>query len=64
MYAEAYVSPETKKNVENMIADVVGVYRKRLENTEWLSEATRQKAIEKLDNLTVRVGYPEDWSLL
>lgn len=63
MYAEAYVSPETKKNVENMIADVVAVYRKRLENTEWLSEATRQKAIEKLDNLTVRVGYPEDWSL-
>lgn len=63
MYVEAYVSPETKTELEAIIEDVLAVYRRRLENNDWLTDATRAKAIEKLDNLKVRVAYPDDWSL-
>ena len=62
MYSDAYVTEETKANVEAIIDGVVTVYRGRLENCDWLSEETRQMALRKLDNLTVRVAYPDDWS--
>ncbi|MCZ0863413.1 M13-type metalloendopeptidase [Methanocorpusculum vombati] len=63
MYADAYVQPKTKQDVEELITKVVAVYRERLQNTSWLGEDTRKKAIEKLDALKVRVAYPDDWSL-
>lgn len=62
MYSDAYVTEETKANVESMIDGIVTVYRKRLENNGWLSAETKRMALRKLDNLTVRVAYPNDWS--
>ncbi|MEG2297494.1 MAG: M13 family metallopeptidase, partial [Clostridium sp.] len=62
MFAENYVSPDTKQTVEDVITEVVAIYKKRLSATEWLGKETRAKAIEKLDNLRVRVAYPDDWS--
>ncbi|MEG0050448.1 MAG: M13 family metallopeptidase, partial [Clostridia bacterium] len=62
MYTENYVSPETKKDVENVIAQVVKIYKARLSNTQWLGEKTREQAILKLDHLRIRVAYPDDWS--
>ncbi|MEG2388567.1 MAG: M13 family metallopeptidase [Clostridia bacterium] len=62
MFAENYLSPETKENVENLIGEVVAIYKNRLAKSEWLGKETREKAIEKLDNLRVRVAYPDDWS--
>ncbi|MEG1196640.1 MAG: M13 family metallopeptidase, partial [Clostridia bacterium] len=62
MYAENYVSPETKKAVEDIIAQVVEIYKARLSNMQWLGEKTREQAITKLDHLRVRVAYPDDWS--
>ena len=61
LYVERYLSPETKADVEALIAQVVETYHKRLSAASWLGERTRKKAIEKLDALTVRVGYPSSW---
>ena len=63
MYAETYVSAETKAAVTDIINDAVAVFRERLQANEWRGEETRARAIEKLDALKVRVGAPDDWSL-
>lgn len=63
MYVENYVSEETKQNVTEMVDQIVGVFRQRLEQNEWLGDETKARAIEKLDNLKIRVAYPDDWSL-
>ena len=42
-----------------MVAKMVAVYKHRLENNDWLSAATREQAIVKLNNLGVQVGYPD-----
>lgn len=63
MYADAFVSPEIKEQVTQIVHDVVAVYKGRLEKIDWLSAETRQKAIEKLDAMRIRVAYPDDWSL-
>jgi len=63
MYADTYVSEKTKAEVTDIAQEVIAVYKRRLENNEWLTEETRKKAIEKLDNMKLQVAYPDDWSL-
>ena len=61
IYVEKYFSEQAKKDVEKLVSDIVAVYRKRLENNDWMSEATKKKAIEKLDLMSVKIGYPDEW---
>lgn len=63
MYCDAYVTGQTKQDVKNLINQVISFYRKRLAGESWLSAETRKKAIEKLDAITIRVAYPDDWSI-
>ena len=43
-----------------MVEKMIAVYKKRLEENEWLSDETRKKAIVKLDALGINVGYPDE----
>ena len=61
IYVEKHFSEQAKKDVEKMVSDIVSVYRKRLENNDWMSEATKKKAIEKLNSMGVKIGYPDEW---
>ena len=63
MYTDTYVSEKTKAEVTDIVQEVIAVYKRRLEQNEWLTEETRKKAIEKLDNIKLQVAYPDDWSL-
>lgn len=58
-YGQQYFGPEAKQDVIKMVHRMVGVYESRLRNNDWLSAATRQQAIKKLDNLGIQVGYPD-----
>ncbi len=57
-YGEAYFGPDAKQDVEHMVHQMINVYKQRLTNNDWLSSATRQKAVVKLDTLGIQVGYP------
>ncbi|WP_165038116.1 M13-type metalloendopeptidase [Enterococcus sp. ZJ1622] len=58
-YGKKYFGEAAKKDVEQMVEKMVAVYKKRLEENSWLSDATREKAIIKLDKLGIQVGYPD-----
>ncbi len=58
-YAKQYFGATAKHDVEHMVHQMIAVYKKRLTATTWLSPATRDKAITKLDHLGVQVGYPD-----
>lgn len=60
LYAEAYFSPKAKADVEDMVHDFIAIYKEKLQNISWMSETTKQKAIEKLNTMGVKVGYPDD----
>lgn len=59
-YAQEYFSEAEKEDVEKIVYDLLDVYRNRLENIDWLSEETKKIAIEKLDNMSVCIGYPDE----
>ena len=59
-YGRKYFGEEAKTDVTGMIDKIKNVYRGRLQQNKWLTEGTRNKAIEKLDKMKVFVGYQED----
>ncbi len=61
LYVDEMFPPEAKAKAENMIANVIAAYKKRIQNLEWMGDSTKIKAIEKLDKFTVKIGYPDKW---
>jgi putative endopeptidase len=62
IYAERYVPKKTKQDVENITKEIVEAYKKRIYNLDWMSQSTKKNAIDKLDKLSVKIGYPENWA--
>lgn len=58
-YAEKYCTPEIVADVTNMTHDIINVYRDRISKLDWMSAATKQKALLKLDTLQIQVGAPD-----
>lgn len=61
IYSERYVPKKTKEDVENITKEIIDVYKKRINNLDWMSDSTKKNAIDKLDKLTIKIGYPENW---
>ncbi|WP_251545856.1 M13 family metallopeptidase [Limosilactobacillus caecicola] len=58
-YGKKYFGPEAKADVTHMVKQMVDVYKQRLANNDWLGNATKEKAITKLNHLGIQVGYPD-----
>ncbi|WP_369085801.1 M13 family metallopeptidase [Metamycoplasma spumans] len=58
-YGETYFGKKNKENLENMIFKMINIYKARLLENDWLGQATKEKAILKLNKMEVYVGYPE-----
>src|SRR5581483_7043281 len=61
MYADRYLSPGTKAQVEAMVVNIIAAFRRRINALSWMDSATKAEAQAKLDTLYVGVGYPETW---
>lgn len=61
LYAEKYFTEEAKQNVLKMVNDIVSVYKERINNLDWMSPETKEKAINKLDKMGIKIGYPDKW---
>jgi len=61
MYAERYFPAGQKARVRAIGGEVIAALRRRVETVTWMSPATRQVALAKLDALYLGIGYPERW---
>ncbi len=61
LYVEEHFPAEAKEKAEEMIANIVTAFESRIENLEWMSEDTKEKAKQKLSTTTIKVGYPDEW---
>ncbi len=61
LYVQAKFPPEAKEKAEKMIANVIKAFQNRIKKLDWMSETTKEKAIEKLDKFTVKIAYPDEW---
>jgi putative endopeptidase len=61
LYVDAKFPPEAKEKAEKMIMNVIAAYKDRIMALDWMSPETKEKAVEKLDKFTVKIGYPDKW---
>jgi putative endopeptidase len=61
LYVSVYDESELKDRITEICEQTIDVYREMLEEEDWLTEETRKKAIEKLDNMTINAVYPDEW---
>ena len=61
LYVDEKFPAEAKAKAEKMIANVIEAYKKRIQKLDWMGESTKEKAIEKLNKFTVKIGYPDKW---
>ncbi len=58
-YGRTYFGDAARQDVRQMVQKMIDVYKKRLAQNDWLSEATKTKAILKLSKIVIKVGYPD-----
>jgi putative endopeptidase len=61
LYVEKKFPPEAKVKAEKMIKNVMLGFDKRIKALEWMSEETKEKAMEKLHKMTIKIAYPDKW---
>src|SRR6202012_3348206 len=61
LYVEKYFTPDAKKRMLDLVHNLQSVYRQRIQNLDWMSPVTKQKALAKLDAFTKKIGYTDKW---
>lgn len=61
LYVEKMFPPEAKAKAEEMIDNVMLGFEARIAQLPWMTEETKEKALEKLHKLTVKIAYPDVW---
>ncbi|WP_454832937.1 M13 family metallopeptidase [Pseudoxanthomonas wuyuanensis] len=61
MYVKVAFSPESKAKMEALVNNLGTALKARIENLEWMSDETKQKALVKQAAFTTKIGYPDKW---
>jgi putative endopeptidase len=61
LYVKKHFSEAAKEKVKDLVEHLVAAYKVRIENLDWMSAETKQKALTKLSAVTKKLGYPNKW---
>ena len=61
LYVEKMFPEEAKIKAKKMIKNIIVAYQNRINNLTWMTAETKIKAIEKLNKITIKIGYPDKW---
>ena len=61
LFAKEYFNATAKKRYEDIVENVRGAYKNRIDNLDWMTDSTKQKAYAKLAAIKKKVGYPDTW---
>lgn len=61
LYVAKYFKPDAKVRMNELISNLRKAFEIRIKNLDWMSDVTKQKALEKLHAFIPKIGYPEKW---
>jgi putative endopeptidase len=61
LYVQQYFSAAAKQRYSDLVENIRTAYRERITRLDWMSDATKQKALAKLAKVGKKVGYPDKW---
>lgn len=61
LYVDEVFPPEAKEQAEEMVEYIKKAFANRIDNLEWMTAETKEKAHEKLNSFNVKIGFPDEW---
>ncbi len=61
LYVEKYFPKENKEYMMTLVGNLQKALGKHIKALSWMSDETKQRALEKLDAFSVKIGYPDKW---
>lgn len=61
VYVKHYFPEKYKKNIYSMIMNIIDVMRMSIKDNDWMTNITKEKALNKLNKFNVKIGYPDVW---
>ena len=61
LYVERYFPPESKAAMDDLVANLRKALAASLAENDWMTEATKQQAMAKLESFTPKIGYPDEF---
>ncbi|MBC3765326.1 M13 family metallopeptidase [Neptunicella marina] len=60
-YVKRHFKPEAKAKMESLVDNLVKAYGQSIKEIDWMTDTTKQAALEKLSKFTPKIGYPDKW---
>lgn len=61
LYVQRHFPPHAKARMDELVANLREAYRVSIDELDWMTPQTREKALAKLDKFTPKIGYPAKW---
>jgi putative endopeptidase len=61
-FVEKYYSEKAQTTVNELVDNLLIVFRERIENLEWMSTETKEQALNKLNSIGRKLGFPDKWT--
>ncbi len=61
MYVAKYFPGEAKERMLTLVHNLQEAFKVRIAEADWMDDVTKGRAVEKLESMLVKVGYPDKW---
>ena len=61
VYVKKHFPPQAKERMLQMVNNLLKAYANSIKNIDWMTEATKIQALDKLSKFTPKIGYPDKW---
>jgi putative endopeptidase len=60
-FVKEYFPEKSKERYRKLVDAVMDAYKNRLQQLSWMSPATKERAVNKLNTVTKKIGFPDKW---
>lgn len=60
-YAKRHFPESSKKKMEVLVENLLKAYEISIKELDWMTDETKEKALEKLSKFNAKIGYPDKW---
>ena len=61
VFVEKHFPASSKREMDELVDYLIAAYRERISQLEWMTPATRERALEKLSQFKAKIGFPDSW---
>ncbi len=61
IYVAEHFPAATKARAQELVDNLIRAYHSSISKLDWMTEATRSEALDKLNKFHAKIGYPDKW---